>query len=293
MTLLQTIEQRPLVCDGAMGTLLQARGMPLDVCPEVWGIENAEVLLEIHREYLDAGADVILTSSLGGNSFKLKKYGVTTSATEIARGLAEIALKATGPGQHVLGDVGPTGDFMQPLGLATEDDFYQAFLAQCQGFADAGVAGIIVETMMDLNEAKVAVRAAKDTGLPVIGSLSFNPDPNGFRTMMGVSPEATVTGLLEAGADVIGTNCGSVLMEQMPELIGQFKKAGAPYVLVEANAGLPEIVEGRTVFGQTPAQMGKSIESVLKAGANIVGGCCGTTPAHIRCIADIVKGDLR
>ncbi len=290
MNLLEALQRGPLVCDGAMGTMLQQRGMPSDVCPELWGMEHPEIISEIHREYLNAGADAILTNTFGGNYFKLKKYGVDTPASEIARQLATISLDTTTSGQFVLGDIGPTGEFMQPLGLVSEAEFFQAFADQCQGFLEAGADGIIIETMMDLNEAMVAVRAAKETGLPVIGSMSYNPDPKGFRTMMGVGPKEATEGLLEAGADVIGANCGSILMEQMVTLVEQFADAGAPYVLLEANAGIPQIVEGETVFSQTPEQMAEGVLAVLQAGARFIGGCCGTTPEHIRLIAEIVKG---
>jgi len=287
-SLIERLESEILICDGAMGTMLSNLGLPVGVSPEKWGIDNEDKLRSIHEGYIQAGADIILTDTFGGNRFKLAKFGLENEVESINLAAAKLAVSSAGDDVYVAGDIGPSGEFMEPLGLVTESEMRDVFVQQATALVDGGVDFIIIETMMDLNEIKTAIKAAKKTGLTVIASMSFNTDKNGFRTMMGVSPADAASGMLEAGADVIGANCGNVEIKHMPELISEMKEAGAKYIIVEPNAGIPQIVDEKTVFAQTPEDMSAGVSEVIKAGANIIGGCCGTTPEHIKAIAEKV-----
>jgi len=287
-SLIERLESEILICDGAMGTMLSNLGLPVGVSPEKWGIDNEDKLRSIHEGYIQAGADIILTDTFGGNRFKLAKFGLENEVESINLAAAKLAVSSAGDDVYVAGDIGPSGEFMEPLGLVTESEMRDVFVQQATALVDGGVDFIIIETMMDLNEIKTAIKAAKKTGLTVIASMSFNTDKNGFRTMMGVSPADAASGMLEAGADVIGANCGNVEIKHMPELISEMKEAGEKYIIVEPNAGIPQIVDEKTVFAQTPEDMSAGVSEVIKAGANIIGGCCGTTPEHIKAIAEKV-----
>jgi len=286
-----------LVCDGAMGTMLQSFGYTTGDPPEKWGVEHEESLRRVHSEYIEAGADIILTNTFGGSRPKLEKYGLGSEVEPLNRDLAQIAVDEASKAErkvYVAGDVGPTGEFMEPIGMLTESDMIEIFSQQIRALAQGGVDLIFIETMMDPNEAAAAVKAAREVcDLPVFASMSYNVDKKGFRTMMGTSPEQAVKILLETGADVVGANCGDVLASMMPRLIRQMKEAGAKLVVVEPNAGAPRIIDGKTVFPQTPDEMAKSVPEMIEAGADVIGGCCGTTPEHIRLIARIVKGERK
>lgn len=282
-----------LVCDGAMGTMLQSMGYRPGKPPELWGLENEDALRSIHRGYIEAGADVILTNTFGGNGIKLGRSGLEDRVEEINRELARVAVDEaarSGKAVYVAGDVGPTGEFMEPLGELSEGRAVEVFARQIEALVEGGVDLILIETMMDPREAAAAVKAARSVcRLPVFASMSYNVAPNGFRTMMGTSPQQAVEALLEAGADGVGANCGDVLASMMPDLIREMREAGAELIIVEPNAGKPRLIEGKTVFPQTPQEMARSVPAMIEAGANIIGGCCGTTPQHIRLIARAVR----
>lgn len=288
--LLARLKSEILVSDGAMGTMLQSVGYTSESSPEKWGIENREKLKGIHRSYLDAGADIILTNTFGGNRLKLKKYNLDDETYQINKQAAQIAIEVANGSAYVAGDIGPTGEFMEPIGTFTESEFYEVFAEQADSLKDGGVDFLIIETMMAIEEVQVAIKAAKETGLAVIASMSFNVDKKGFRTMMGVSPEQAAQKMLAAGADVVGANCGDVLISQMPDLVKEFRSAVGDdvYIIIQANAGRPQIVRNETAYLQTPDEFEASVESVIKEGVNIIGGCCGTTPEHIRRIAQKV-----
>jgi 5-methyltetrahydrofolate--homocysteine methyltransferase len=276
-----------------MGTMLQSLGYSPGESPEEWGLENKDRLVEVHRSYISAGADIILTNTFGGNRPKLAKYGLDSVVADLNKQLAEIAAEVSGTTErdvYVAGDVGPTGEFMKPIGLLTEPQMITIFCEQIRSLVEGGIDLVFIETMMDPNEAAAAVKAAKDScDLPVFVSMTYNVDKNGFRTMMGTSPEAAAEVLIDAGADVIGANCGEVLVSSAPDLIRQLKNAGVKWVVVEPNAGVPQIVDGKTVFSQTPEEMADGVLSMIEAGANVIGGCCGTTPEHIGKITQTVK----
>ncbi len=279
-----------LISDGALGTMLQAAGLEPGVCPEIWNIDFPERVEAIARAYAEAGAETIETNTFGGNRFKLRHYGLQDRVVELNRKGVEITRRAIGPDKIVLGSVGPTGVILM-LGEVSEEELYEAFREQCVALAEAGADAICIETMTALDEAVLATRAAKEnTQLEVITTMTFDKTLLGdFRTMMGVSPEDMVIALKEAGADIIGTNCGNG-MENMIPIVEAIRLVDQEIpVLVHANAGLPHLCDGKNVFDETPDITASYVPRLIEAGANIIGGCCGTTPEHIRKIRDVAR----
>lgn len=280
-----------LVCDGAMGTLLQGRGLEPGSCPELWCVEHADVVSDIHLLYREAGSNIVECNSFGGTRYKLGHYGLSARAAEINEAAAALARDVAGDSQYVLGSVGPTGEFMAPLGVATDSDFYEAFAEQLVALERGGADCVIVESMSAVEEASVAVRAAKETtGLTVLASFTFDPrHGGGYATMMGVSPTDAAVAMVSAGADMIGTNCGTG-PEDMINVVRELRTAAAAVpIIAMPNAGMPELVGGTTVFRQTPEQMAELTPALVEAGASIVGGCCGTGPAHIAAMRHAIQ----
>jgi 5-methyltetrahydrofolate--homocysteine methyltransferase len=279
-----------LVSDGAMGTFLHARGMGLGECPESWCISHPEVVEEIAEAYITAGAQIVETNSFGGSSLKLNSYGLRDKTRELNRAAAALARKAMGGRGYVAASIGPTGHIAQEEGgeIALAD-FYEAFKEQAAALAEGGADAICIETMSSALEAVEAIRAAKETGLPVICTFTFELGRRGYRTMMGVSPEQAAKEAAAAGADIIGTNCGNGIAG-MIEVV-RLMRTALPQIpiLVHANAGVPVVEDGKTVFKETPEYMASRISELIEAGAGIVGGCCGTGPEHIAAIAKAVR----
>jgi 5-methyltetrahydrofolate--homocysteine methyltransferase len=281
-----------LVSDGAMGSLLQSQGLPAGASPESWCLSRPDVIRAVAEAYLAAGSDMVLTNSFGGSPLKLARHGLAARAGELNSAAAKLAREAAGSGRLVAGSVGPTGRILQDEGGdVTPTELYEAFREQVKGLADGGVDAICVETMSSLAEALEAVRAAKEhTALPVFCTFSFALGRRGFRTMMGVSPELAAREAAAAGADVIGTNCGNGI-ENMTEIVRQMRAAVPDRpILAQPNAGMPELVDGVTVYPETPEYMASRVGELIAAGATVVGGCCGTTPQHIAAIAEGVRG---
>jgi 5-methyltetrahydrofolate--homocysteine methyltransferase len=278
---------RILISDGAMGTYLHARGLKPGECPESWNVTHAEAVREIGEAYAAAGADIIQTNSFGGSAFKLKAYGLADRVVEFNRAAAALAKQAMGDRGWVAASVGPTGRIAEEEGGETAaEDLYRAFAEQMTALAEGGADAICIETMSSLVEALQAIRAAKEnTGLPVLCTFTFEAGAKGFRTMMGLRPDRAAREALAAGADVIGSNCGNGIAN-MIGIARQMRAAapGAP-ILIQANAGVPVIEDGRTVFKESPEYMASRLGELVAAGANIVGGCCGTTPEHIAVLA--------
>ena len=282
---------RPLVSDGAWGTFLYQRGLQPGECPELWNVTRRADVAAIAESYVAAGADMILTNSFGGSPHKLAAYGLADRAGELNQAAAAISRAAAGVDHFVLGSMGPTG-VMLMMGEVDEETLAEGFATQAAALKKGGVDGLCLETFSALDEACLAIRAAKAvTGLEIACTFTFEKTPAGeFRTMMGVSPEEMVEGVKEAGADIIGTNCGNGF-EQMIEIVREIRRVDAATpVLVHANAGKPLYVDGKTVFPETPEMMAAHLDELLAAGASIVGGCCGTGPGHIRALAEKIRG---
>jgi 5-methyltetrahydrofolate--homocysteine methyltransferase len=280
-----------LISDGAMGTFLQAKGLAAGECPESWCISHPDVVKGIAEAYIASGADMVETNSFGGSSFKLTLYGLGDKVREFNRAAAALAREAMKDKGYVAASVGPTGHIAEEEGGdVTAAEFYEAFQQQVLALAEGGADAICVETMSSLIEAVQGVKAAKqNTGLPVLCTFTFELGPKGFHTMMGVTPGRAAKEAVAAGADIIGANCGNGI-DNMIE-IARHMRAAAPHVpiLIHANAGLPVVEDGRTVFKETPQYMASRVKALIGAGANIIGGCCGTTPEHIAAMAKAVR----
>lgn len=281
---------RVLVSDGAWGTFLQQKGLQPGQCPEEWNVTRAADVRDIALSYIQAGADMVETNSFGGNRFKLGRYGFADRMAEFNRAAAANSRMAAGEDRYVLGSVGPTGKLLM-MGEVTEEELYEAFREQAVALEEGGADAIMVETMTDLDEARIAVQAAREnTSCEVFCTMTFDKiQGGGYRTMMGISPSEMAAVLVEAGADLIGTNCGNG-MNDMVGMVQEIRSANlAIPILVHANAGMPQYRDGLTTFPESPDDMASHVRDILEAGAGIVGGCCGTTPAHIRRVREVVS----
>lgn len=290
-TISETIKEgKTLVSDGAWGTFLHHKGLTSDESPEAWNLDHEEDVLEIAKSYVNAGADMILTNSFGASPSKLKGYGLEDKTFEINKKAAEISKKAAGNDVFVLGSIGPTGKMLM-MGEISEEELYNGFKDQARGLEAGGADAILVETMTDLQEAVIAVKAAKEnTSLEIIATMTFEQTAEGkYHTMMGIAPEEATNELVNAGADIIGANCGNGIKGMIP-IVKEIRDVNPEIpVLIHANAGMPVYENGKTVFPETPDEMCKSIPELVESGANIIGGCCGTTPDHIRKMVETLK----
>jgi len=281
-------KKRILVSDGAWGTMLQSQGLLPGECPEAWNISHPDSVRAIATQYINAGSDIVLTNTFGGSRFKLSSFNFQDNVYEFNRAGATLSRQAAGDDVVVLSSVGPTGKFLEPLGDVTEQEMIDNFYDQMRGLVDGGVDGILIETMADTAEAVCAVKAAKTVSqLPVLVTFTFERGKMGYRTIMGVTIPQAVDALTEAGADMLGTNCGNGI-EQVVEIIAEMRRYSDKYLVAHPNAGLPKLIQGKTIFDQSPDEMATYIQRLIDAGANIIGGCCGTTPAHIAAIAKII-----
>lgn len=279
-----------LVSDGAWGTMLQTRGLKPGECPELWCLDHRNYVMDIPRQYIAAGADMTLTNSFGGSRFKLDFFGLADKAVEINTAAAAISREAAGPDRHVLGSIGPTGKMLL-MGDVTEDALYDAFKEQAMALEKGGADAACIETMSALDEACLAVQAVKqNTNLEIICTFTFEQTVDKtYRTMMGVSPSDVIQPCIEAGADILGANCGNGF-ERMIDIIREMRALNADIpLLVHANAGMPKNINGKDVFPDTPEFMAGLAPTLADAGANIIGGCCGTTPEHIKAISEALK----
>jgi len=272
-----------LVADGATGTMLQAAGLPSGAAPERWNLENPQAVRDLHRAYIAAGADIVLTNTFGGSRQKLEKDGLGERAREINRAAARLAREVASERVIVLGDIGPTGRLLEPLGDLSYDDAVNAFAEQAAGLVEGGVDAIIIETMSDLGEAKAAVEGVKQvTTLPILASMSF--DTRG-RTMMGVKPAVAARELWSLGVTAIGANCGRTLSETLAAVTEMRQAVPEAVLIAKPNAGLPHLSDGESVFDVTPEVMAEYALKFAGLGVKIMGGCCGSNPTHIQAIA--------
>ena len=280
-----------LISDGATGTYLQVHGLEPGGCPEEFNISHPDVVRGMAAAYFESGSDMVLTNSFGGNLFMLRKYGHGEQCHEFNLLAAQHARSAAGAGRYVVGSVGPTGEFLHPLGDVREETMYEVFVEQITALEEGGADAVVIETMTALEESTLAIKAAKEnTKLTVMASMVFDKGPRGFFTMMGVTPEKAVRELEKAGADVVGSNCGNGI-ENMLELAGQMRRLTDGCLLIHSNAGIPKILGGEIVYTETPEWMAERFRSLADLGINIIGGCCGTNPDHIRAIVKAVRGD--
>ncbi len=279
-----------LVGDGAWGTELMERGLPPERPPEWFALEKPEVIEEVARLYVEAGADLVTTDTFGGTSFRLKLHGLDGEGERVNRQAAEAVKRAVAGRALVSASVGPSGQLLEPYGDTAADAVEEAFAEQIAALASAGADVLCIETMGDLTEATRAVKAAKAVapGVPVMATMTFEPTPRGYFTVMGVSVEKAVRGLEAAGADVVGSNCGTGIAD-MVEIARVMAGATRIPLLIQPNAGLPEHRDGRTVYNEEPETMAARVAELLDLGVAIVGGCCGTTPDHIRAIRRVIS----
>ena len=287
--LLQRLERGDLlISDGATGTFLQQHGLEPGGCPEEFNASRPEVVREMARRYFDAGSDMALTNSFGGSVFMQKKYGYGERVAEFNRLAAEHVRSQAPDGRFVVGSVGPTGEFLEPLGPVSEDEMYDAFVEQVKALEEGGADGVVVETMTAIEEAALAVRAVREnTSLVVMATMVFDKGPRGFFTMMGVTPEQAVSAMQDAGAHVVGSNCGNGI-DNMVEIAGRMRAETDGFLLIHSNAGIPAMRAGQIIYPESPEYMAERFRELADIGVNIVGGCCGTGPDHIRALAAAV-----
>lgn len=278
--IIQRIQNRIIILDGASGTELQTRGMPEGVCPELWCLENKECIGSVHKDYLTAGAEIIYTCTFGANSFKLSQYG-QTDVKQINHGLACLARTIAGSSSLVAGDIGPTGRFVEPFGDVGFDKAVAAFKEQARGLIEGGVDLIVIETMMDIQEARAALIAVKEiSDIFTMVTMTFEP---GGRTLNGTDPVSALITLQSLGADAVGCNC-STGPDGMIPLVKAMKPYATVPIVAKPNAGLPKLRDGRTFFDMSPEEFSGYAHEFVSAGVHLIGGCCGTTPAHINAL---------
>ena len=278
-----------LTSDGAWGTYLFKKGLPSGSCPEEWNLTHYDDVFDIAKSYVIAGSDIISTNSFGSNLFKLSQYNLQEKLSEICQTAAEISRRAAGQNKIVIASIGPTGKFLI-MGDVTSEELYNSFKQQAIAFEKGGTDAVCIETFYALDEAEQAIRAVKEnTSLEVICTFTFDKSESGYKTLMGVSPQQMAESLIAYGADIIGANCGSGF-EVMVEIVRLIREVSPKIpIMIQANAGLPIFENDKLVYSETPEKIKGIIPKLIEAGANIIGGCCGTTPEHIKVISEIVE----
>lgn len=278
----ELVAKGPVLTDGAWGTEMQARGLQFDQLPDLWNLSHPEQVEQVARSYVEAGSQVILTNTFRANRFALERRGDAAKVTEINRAGVAASRRAAGGRARVFASIGPSGKLLV-MGETDEEELLAAFREQAEALAAAGADAIVVETMADLAEAKLALRAAKATGLPVVACMVFDSGARKDRTMMGVTPERAAEELAAAGADVVGANCGNGIEGYIPVCQRLAAATDVP-IWIKPNAGSPELVGGKAVYNTTPEQFASHVPRLVDAGARFVGGCCGTNPVFIAAV---------
>jgi 5-methyltetrahydrofolate--homocysteine methyltransferase len=282
----QLLGRGPMVTDGAWGTQLQARGLGLGEFPDLWNLSHPNLVAQVARAYVEAGSQIILTNTFGANQVRLGEAGAAGQLKEINRRGVEISLEAAAGRARVFASIGPTGKMLLSGDISPEA-MQAAFSEQAHALAEAGAHGLVVETMSDLEEARLAVAAAGETGLPVIACVVFDSGKAKDRTMMGQTPEQVAAALTESGAQVIGANCGQGIAGFVP-ICKRLHAATERPIWIKANAGLPTVVDGKAQYQVSPEEFAGFIPQLLAAGASFIGGCCGTSPEFIQAVARMV-----
>jgi 5-methyltetrahydrofolate--homocysteine methyltransferase len=284
--LLQAVSSGVLLSDGAMGTQLQQAGLASGHCGEAWNLDHPDRILKIQRAYAEAGADCILTNTFGASRIMLNRHGEADRTSDINRAAVSIARQALNGRGFVFGDIGPFGGLMEPYGDIARTDVEFAFREQARALVDGGVDAIIIETQTALEELEIAIAAAREAGAPVvIGSVAFDKmlDFEDVRTMMGVSPEQAAEFMVGKGCDILALNCGTGIdMRRASEIIRRYRAISGLPTMAQPNAGQPVLENMQVLYKETPEQMAEGFPALLDAGARIIGGCCGSTPDHIR-----------
>ncbi len=290
------IQKGVFLLDGAMGTQLFARGAEPGKCNDRLNLDAPRMVREIHQAYFDAGSDAVLTNTFGANRFALARHGCAEQVLEINQAGARVARAAAGERRYVLGDLGPTGDFLEPLGTLKAERVREAFMEQAKALRAGGADGFIIETMTALDEMALALEAVRSVagGLPVLASMSFDKSGAGFRTMMGVEVAAALAQMIALGADAVGFNCGTATLDEYVELAKVYEAAVRSSgqevrIFAEPNAGKPELVDGQAVYRVRPEEFAAACARIHAVGVPILGGCCGTGPEHIRAMAEALK----
>ena len=286
MDLLQMIAERPLlVGDGAMGSRLMALGLRPGEAGELWNLENPDAVEGVQREYVEAGADIVLTNTFGANALILSRHGMDGRVSEINHAGVRVARRAAGDRALVFGDVGPSGRLLEPYGDLAPDEVRAAFEPQVRALAEAGVDAIICETFEAAEELGLVLALARECGdVPLIASMKLAPEPSGrYRSMMGQGPEDLLRVASQCGCAAVGSNCGQGI-ETAGRLVGELADLTDLPIIMEPNAGMPQLVDGETVYPETPEDFARLAPALHAAGASIIGGCCGTTPDHIRAL---------
>ncbi|HTO94503.1 MAG TPA: homocysteine S-methyltransferase family protein [Bacteroidota bacterium] len=281
------LARRPVVTDGAWGTELQKLGLAPGEHPDLWNLSHPERVREVAVSYVEAGSGVILTNTFRSNRIALGAHAAEIDVAELNTRGVEISRRAAAGRARVFASVGPSGRMLM-AGEVTEEDLTAAFTEQCHALADAGADAILIETMADIDETRIAVKAARTTGLPVVASMVFDSGKEKDRTMMGATPEQVAAALTEAGADVIGANCGLGIEGYIP-VCCRLRKATQLPLWIKPNAGMPEMTDGRITYRTTPEQFAAGARELRKAGADFIGGCCGTSPAFLRAVAAALR----
>ncbi|MEY2813099.1 MAG: hypothetical protein RL579_4 [Actinomycetota bacterium] len=283
----EALDEGILISDGAMGTMLQGKGLTDGGAPELWNVENPTAIEEVLEEYAAAGANLITTNTFGGTRGRLQMHGLEDRLFELNKAGAEIARKVADrhPGCFVMGDVGPSGELMEPMGTMTIDEAKDLFADQIKALVAGGVDAILIETMSDLQEVEAAVKAAKEIApnLPIIVTFSFDTN---LRTMMGVKPAVAVKTLAAEGVRIIGANCGRGVdeMRVIAKELTEARPEGV-FIITQSNAGLPKLVGGDFIYDGTPEEMAKYAQDMKNLGVNVIGSCCGSSPAHTKAMS--------
>jgi 5-methyltetrahydrofolate--homocysteine methyltransferase len=289
-SILELIKEQTVLLDGGFGTELISRGFPQGACPELWNVENPEVVKEIHKNYYDAGSDAVLTNSFGGNKIKLQSHNLGNRCYELNRAAAIIANEVKPEGKFLGGSMGPTGKFLKPQGEFTEEEFEEAYAEQARGLTDGKADFLVIETQYDLKEALCALRGARRvSNLPVFMTMTFNHHAKGFFTLMGNTIEQFVEEMEKENVPVVGSNC-TLNSAEMADLVEIMREKTNLPILAQANAGQPSLSEeGKVAYSQGMEDYLSYIPQMAKNGANIIGGCCGTNPLYIQKMSEVLK----